>query len=101
MAFEHPQGSFVHAASYASLLLQVTEHLFPGQKIFSLSEDQRRILDNETTNLLVRARWKADSRAFAEQFATPLANVEMVPAGTVLGAEVPKPKEPERPGGYV
>ena len=103
MAFEHPHGSFVHAASYASLMLQVAEHLFPDQKLFSLSAEQRRIASNETEFLLYQARLRVDSKQFAEYFATPQPTPEMAPEGTVLGREVPKPKpqEPDTKGHYM
>ncbi len=97
MAAQVPSGSFVHAAHYASLWLQVTEHLFPGQKLFALSQDQRRIVDNETRNLLLQAKWIVDSQAFAEQFAAPPVGVPEAPAGTILGQ---KPPEVKAPGQY-
>lgn len=97
MAFQIPSGSFVHASLYASLILQVTEHLFPEQKFFALSQDQRRIVDNETANLLLQARWKADSKVFAEFFAAPQVGVPEAPKETVLGE---KPPEPKAPGQY-
>ena len=90
-------GRFVHAAQYAALMLQVTDHLFPGQKFFALSLDQRRILDSETRALLTQARWVVDSKAFAETFATLQTGGELAPAGTVLGDP---PPAPERPGHY-
>ena len=94
------QSRFVHAVSFASLMLQVSEHVFPDQKLFSLSADQRRIVDNETRYLLLQARWATESKAFAEYFGTPLTTVEMVPEGTVLGEKPPEPKATERPGQY-
>jgi hypothetical protein len=90
MATPTPQPRFMHAASFASLMLQVSEHLFPQQKLFELSQDQRRIVLNETQNLLVQARWAVESKGFAEQFATPLVGAEMAPAGTILGDPLPK-----------
>ena len=88
MAYENPSGSFVHAALYAQLQIQVSEHLFPEEKLFSLSADQRRIVTNETNALLLQSRWQADSKAFAEQFAGPLAGMPEAPEGTVLGRPV-------------
>lgn len=84
-------GSFVHAAQYASLTLQVAGQLFPDQKFFGLSQDQRRIVDNETRALLVQARWVVDSKAFADHFAIPQVGVETAPSGTVLGDKPPTP----------
>lgn len=94
----NPSGSFVHAAHYASLWLQVTDHLFPGQKLFALSQDQRRIVDNEARLLLWQAKTVVDSQAFAEQFAAPQPGVPEAPAGTILGQ---KPPEARPTGQYV
>jgi len=101
MPFKDPSGSFVHAAHYAELLLRVGEHLFPGEKFFSLSQDQRRIVDNETSNLLVYSRWKVDSLGFAEHFAQKLIGGEEAPAGIVLGnpLEAPSPEAAIKPPG--
>jgi hypothetical protein len=71
-------------------MLQVSEHLFPDQKLFALSPDQRRIVQNETQNLLVQARWAVESKGFAELFSMPQAGVEMAPAETVLGDPPPR-----------
>ncbi len=89
------QSRFLHAAHYASLVFQVTDHLFPGQKFFGLSADQRRIVDNETTNVLLQARWKVESKGFAESFAFPQVGGEEAPSGTVLGE-----KPAEGPAGH-
>jgi len=83
------QGRFVAAAQYASLTLQVCEHLFPDQKLFGLSQDQRRILADETDNLLLQARWRIETRVFADKFAWTQHGAEMAPPGTVLGSPVP------------
>jgi hypothetical protein len=88
--FRQLQPRFVHAASFASLMLQVSEHLFPDHKFFALSQDQRRIVQNETQNLLVQARWAVESKGFAELFAMPQVGAEMAPADTVLGDPLPK-----------
>jgi hypothetical protein len=87
-------GSFTHAALYALLLLQVGEHLFPGQRLFDLPPDKRRIVDMETGNLLLQFRWRVESRAFA---GSPDPNSEPAPAGTVLGS---RPSVPDPPGCY-
>lgn len=102
MAFKVPSGSFVHAASYAQLTLSVCEHLFPSAKIFELSADQRRILENETKALLVQARWTVDSVAFASNFAMSMPSGAEAPSATVLGDPVPPatPADPLPGGGY-
>ena len=100
MAYQNPSGSFVHAAHYASLWLQVTEHLFPGQKLFALSQDQRRIVNNETRILLLQARWEVDSRGFAEHFGIAQAGGIEAPSDITLGAPVaPVPSSGPSPAG--
>ena len=94
------QSRFIHAVSFASLMLQVCDHLFPGQKLFALSADQRRIVDNETRALLLQARWIVESKGFAESFAIPQVGGELAPAGTVLGEKPSEAKAPERSGHY-
>jgi hypothetical protein len=93
------QGRFVAAAQYASLTLQVCEHLFPDLKIFGLSQDQRRILADETDNLLLQARWRIETKVFADKFAWNQSGVEMAPPGTVLGSPVPKTQPAATPPG--
>jgi hypothetical protein len=88
------QPRFLHAASFASLMLQVSEHLFPDKKLFDLSPDQRRIVGNETSNLLLQARWAVENKGFAELFATPQGGVEMAPDDTMLGDPLPRPSGP-------
>jgi hypothetical protein len=100
MAYPQPSGSFLHATLYSSLLLQVSRELFPTQPFFDLSPDKRRIVDTETGNLLLQAKWKVDSQGFAEFFSQqmpPQAGGAEAPAGTVLGE---KPPEGKRPGQY-
>lgn len=89
------QARFIHAASFAGLMLQVGEHLFPDTKFFALSPDQRRIVTNETQNLLVQARWAIENKAFAQLFSTPQVGAEMAPADTVWGDPLPG-----TPGGH-
>lgn len=91
------QARFMHAAIYASLMLDVSEHLFPDRKFFALSADQRRIVDNETANLLVQARWRVESKGFADLFAVPQLGVEVAPPGTVLGEPLSS-QAPQKPG---
>lgn len=100
MAYAHPSGSFLHATLYSSLLLQVSRELFPAQPFFDLSPDKRRIVDTETGNLLLQAKWKVDSQGFADFFAQPMppqTGGQEAPTGTVLGE---KPPEGKRPGQY-
>jgi hypothetical protein len=97
MAYADPSGSFVHAALYSQLVLQVSQQLFPQQTFFDLAPDKRRIVDQETGNLLLQARWKLDSHMFAGFFAQPApdqAGGKEAPAGTVLGSPVAEGKAP-------
>jgi hypothetical protein len=100
MPYADPSGSFVHAALYSQLVLQVSQHLFPQQPFFDLTPDKRRIVDQETGNLLLQARWKVDSQGFAEFFGQqppPQAGGPEAPSGTILGT---KPPESRPPGQY-
>jgi hypothetical protein len=74
------------------MMLRVTEHLFPDVKFFSLSVDQRRMVINETQNLLVQARWTVESKTFADLFSVAPIGVEMAPLGMVLGEPPPDAK---------
>src|SRR5258705_13635148 len=95
MAYADPSGSFVHAALYSQLVLQVSQQLFPSQPFFDLSPDKRRIVNNETSNLLVQSRWVVDSKAFADHFATAqVGGGPDAPQGTVLGSPVAEIKVP-------
>ena len=81
------QTHFIHAVAYSSLFLQMVDHLFPGRKAPALSEDERRIVQNETDNLLVRSKWRIESNIFVNNFAIQLQPRENVaPADTLLGA---------------
>lgn len=91
------QTRFSHAVEYASVLLQMVGHVYPGKGFTELSPDQRRIVANEAEQLLVQARWRVESAQFAEWFATPQTPPQSAPAGTVLGE---KPVEGKPPGQY-
>jgi|HubBroStandDraft_6_1064221.scaffolds.fasta_scaffold2787245_1 hypothetical protein len=81
------QTTFLHAAVYSSLFLQMAQQLFPQQPYLVLSEDQRRVAQNETDNLLTRSKWRLESKVFQSSFGTPFPFPpdQAVPAGTVLG----------------
>jgi hypothetical protein len=85
VSYAQPSGSFVHAAHFAALMIQVSEHLFPSAKLFELSPDQRRLVTNETTNLIVQARWVVDSKGFADQLAGPQSVFQEAVGETILG----------------
>ncbi len=97
MAYSDPSGSFVHAALYSQLVLQVSQHMFPQQPFFDLSQDKRRIVDQEAGNLLLQSRWKLDAKGFAEFFAQPAPGQvpgSEAPQGTVLGIPLAEDKPP-------
>ena len=95
------QTNLVHAAAYSSLFLQMIEHLFPGRKVPALSEDERRIVQNETDNLLTRSKWRIESTVFANTFGIPqIPPGNVVPAGTVLGEPLALPQAGKMPGQY-
>jgi hypothetical protein len=96
------QTTFVQAAAYSALFLDVLEHVFPDRKLLEISDDERRIVQNETDNLLVRSRWRIESYVFVNQFALqqqPPTNI--APADTVLGALLTPPDPTKPPGQYV
>jgi hypothetical protein len=96
------QGRFVAAAQYASVLLQMLPQIFPGQPWLALTDDQRRVLFDETSNVLTRSKWVIESKAFADKFALQPQGVEMAPPGTVLGDPVPNPATAAKvPGQYL
>lgn len=103
MAQESPSGSFVHSALYAQLMIQVSGQLFPEQTFFALSADQRRIVQAETSNLLLQARWQVDSKAFADLFAVAQAGGQEAPPGTILGRanSSPSASPPAKGGDYI
>ena len=78
------------------------DHLFPGQKVPGLSEDERRIVQNETDNLLVRSRWRIESMGFVNTFGLPqLPRENVAPADIVLGAPPAEGAAARPPGQYV
>lgn len=91
------QPRLLHAAAFASLMLDVSQHLFRDRTLFDLTPDQRRIVATETQNLLTQARWTVESKAFADLFAVPCTG-ESAPPGTVLGE--PLPHAQTGPGGH-
>ena len=93
------QTTFVHAAYYASVCLQMTQDVFPGKRWIELSEDQRRIVQNETDNLLTRSKWRLESKTFSGSFGIPTAPEIAVSAGTVLGLP-PSQEDQKAPGQY-
>jgi|SRR2546427_598985 len=97
------QTTFVHAAMYSSVFLQMIDHLFPGKKIPALSEDERRIVQNETDNLLTRSRWRLESTIFLSSFGVPFPGPadQAIPAGTVLGPPTRSADQGKPPGQYV
>lgn len=97
------QTRLTHAAEYATFLLRMTEHVFPGKHYTELSNDQRLLVVTAADQLLLHARWHVESAAFATLFATVGGQEPPAPGGTVLG-DVLKAGEPpaaEQPGGYL
>jgi hypothetical protein len=97
------QTHLIHAAAYSSIFLEMVEHLFPGRKIPALTEDERRIAQNETDNLLTRSRWRLESNVFLSSFGTavPLPPDQVIPDGTVLGPRPSQAGQTKPPGQYV
>ena len=94
------QPRFVHASHYASLLLQVSEHLYAGQTFFSLAQEHRINVHNQTHQLLMMARWQVESLGFATIFAAqPTGPFAFAPAEQSLGASVPPAATTDAPKG--
>jgi hypothetical protein len=95
------QDRFLAAAAYSALLLQISQQLFQ-KPFFGLGQDERRIVDNETSNLLLQSRWKIESRGFADFFATLQVGGDPAPRGTVLGdPPAQQAQTPGHPGQYL
>jgi hypothetical protein len=104
MAIKNVSASFVHAALHAFLQVQLCEHLFPQKRPFELSQDQRRILVQETNNVLLQAKWQVNSTGFAAHFAGLLTDLPEAPPETILGeklspSENPPPASPPKSRG--
>jgi hypothetical protein len=65
------QATIVDAAAYASVFLQMAEHLFPDRSVRELSEDDRSTAHKETDQLLVRSKWRLESSEFTDPFMRP------------------------------
>ncbi len=92
------QATIIIAELYASLFLKVLENLFPERKLQNLSDDERRIIQNETDLLLARSRWRLHSGAFRPVFEMPSPTEPKTPDGTVPGP-VPNSGEHVKPPG--
>jgi hypothetical protein len=82
----------------------MTQQIFPGVSYLALTDDQRRVAQNETDNLLTRSRLRLESLVFTSTFAIKNPDQSQVaPADTVLGAP-PEPLKADTtklPGQYV
>ena len=96
------QTTFIHAHAYADLFLRMCQDIFPGVSYLALTEDQRRVAQNETDNLLTRSKLRIESKFFAGTFVFQNPDQSQVaPVDTILGApEAPK-TDTKAPGQYV
>jgi hypothetical protein len=96
------QNTFIHSAVYANTFLSMCSHLFPGVSYLALTDDQRRVAQNETDNLLTRSRLRVESKLFVNTFGFQNPDPSLVaPADAVWGApEAPK-ADTKAPGQYV
>ncbi len=98
------QSTFIHAAVYSDLFLKMAGQLFPGVSYPALTDDQRRVAQNETDNLLLRSRLRVESKFFTGTFNVQNPDQsQLTPADTVWGAapETPKADTVKPPGQYV
>jgi hypothetical protein len=97
------QSTFIHAAVYSDLFLHMASQIFPDVAYLALSDDQRRVAQNETDNLLLRSKLRMESRMFSTNFAFQNPDQSQVtPADTVWGAPLEVPKaDAKAPGQYV
>ena len=96
------QTTFLHSAMYSHLFLTMAQQIFPGIAYLALTDDQRRVAQNETDNLLTRSKLRIESKFFAGTFAFQNPDPSQVaPVDTILGApEAPK-TDTKAPGQYV
>jgi len=81
------QSTFIHAAVYADLFLTMAQQIWPGVAYLALTDDQRRVAQNEVDNLLTRSKLRVESTFFVATFAFTNPDASQVaPVGTILGA---------------
>jgi hypothetical protein len=88
-----PQPTYMHAVEYARLFLEMIDHIFPGQRYITLTENQCQMVRNATDNLLTVSKWRVESRLFSSTFGVqPPPHYQARPEGTLLGAAPPQPE---------
>ncbi len=94
------QPRLLHAALYTLVMYQTAREIFPDTSWLRLSSEQRRIVDNETMNILTFSRTRLETLRFARIFAEPSLD-PAAPTGHELGTP-PTPQEDTRrpPGQY-
>jgi len=81
------QPTYIHAVEYARLFLEMIDHIFPGQKYITLTENQCQMVRDATDNLLTVSKWRVESSQFSSTFGIlPPAHFQPRPDGTELGA---------------
>ena len=87
------QPTYMHAVEYARLFLEMIDHIFPGQRYITLTEDQYQMVRNATDNLLAVSKWRVESRLFSSTFGVqPPPHYQARPEGTLQGAAPPQPE---------
>ncbi len=97
------QSTFIHAAVYSNLFLQMAQQIFPGVSYLTLTDDQRRVCQNETDNLLTRSWLRVESKLFVNTFGFQNPDPSQVaPVDAVWGAAPETLKaDTKPPGQYV
>jgi hypothetical protein len=90
------QPTYMHAVEYARLFLEMIDHIFPGQRYITLTENQCQMVRNATDNLLTVSKWRVESSLFSSTFGVqPPPHYQPRTEGTVLGAAPPQPQADE------
>ena len=90
------QSTYMHAVEYARLFLEMIDHIFPGQKYITLTENQCQMVRNATDNLLTVSKWRVESSLFSSTFGIqPPPHYQPRPEGTALGAAPPQRRTDE------
>ncbi len=95
------QPMVIIAELYASLFLKVLENLFPERQLQNLSDDERRIIQNETDLLLARSRWRLQSDVFRPVLTMPSPTEPKIPNETVPGSPTSSGDHVKPPGLYL
>jgi len=90
------QPTYMYAVEYARLFLEMIDHIFPGQRYITLTENQCQMVRDATDNLLTVSKWRVESSLFLSTFGIqPPPHYQPGTEGTVLGAAPPQAQADE------